>query len=124
VHHTGLGVSLKAQADYTKNPRKQFLCSGFGLLCKKQCHLKYVEKDANILPSISGGAYMEERSDAAALAGGLRLTHFPTLVGNTTEQAYDDLQKFAKSFPALSDDERCVNNVVGALGAVSIFVVF
>eukprot|EP00884_Botryococcus_braunii_P008502 jgi/Botrbrau1/17653/Bobra.0166s0081.1 len=49
---------------------------------------------------------MEERSDAAALAGGLRLTHFPTLVEVAVEHAYDDLQKLANSLPGQRDEDR------------------
>lgn len=53
---------------------------------------------------------MEERSDAAALAGGLRLTHFPTLVEATVEQAYDDIQKLARSLPVQRDEDRCLES--------------
>lgn len=49
---------------------------------------------------------MDDRTDAAALAGGPRLTQFPSLVETTVEQAYGELQKLAKSFPAQRDDDR------------------
>ena len=51
---------------------------------------------------------MEERSDAAALGGALRLTDLRVLVETVVEQAYDGVQGLCETLPSQSDAERWV----------------
>ncbi len=53
---------------------------------------------------------MDERSDAAALAGALRLTDLPSLVDAVVVQAYDGVQNLAGSLPGQRDEERYANH--------------